>query len=222
MASSRASPVASRSARRQIVRATCSWAAPSDPPGSRKLASGPTTSLSSSISRSSFSMWRVSTVGTGWRAWLVGRRRQVGPEVEQLVLDERQLRGQALAQPGRQRDPDLRVELVDGAVGRRRAGSPWARAGRHRARSGPRPRSGCRSSSGAASNHRPTRATASWHAPVTSGSEPGHLPHHAQPATIRRSYKRKTSHHHVVFGGTSAARAGTEAGDHHRVCHHGR
>ena len=35
-------------------------------------------------------------------------------------------------------------------------------------------------------------------------------------------HRWKTSRQHVVFGGTSAARAGREAGDHHRVCHQGR
>ena len=49
-------PTMSRSARRQTVRATGSWAAPGDPPGSWKWARGPTTSLSSSI-RCSRSAW---------------------------------------------------------------------------------------------------------------------------------------------------------------------
>src|SRR5206468_2746227 len=77
--SSRASPVAWRSALRQIVRATWSAAAPGEPPGNKKLASGPTTSLSSSISPSSRSIWRGSTVGTGWRAWLLAGVATPGP-----------------------------------------------------------------------------------------------------------------------------------------------
>ena len=57
-------------------------------------------SLNSSMRPSSFSMWRVSTVGTGAR--LAGRRRrEIRPEIEQLVLDEGQLRGEPLAQPSR-------------------------------------------------------------------------------------------------------------------------
>ena len=42
----------------------------------------------------------------------------------------------------------------------------------------------------------------------------------AEPATIRRS--KKEDDQKFVFGGPSAARAGTEAGDHDRVCHQGR
>ena len=109
--------VASRSARRQIVRATWSCAAPGDPPGSRKLVSGPTTSLSSSIRRSSSSMWRASTVGTGWRAWLVAGVARSDPRSNSSFWMRRSSAARRSHRPGRERDPDLRVELVDRAVG---------------------------------------------------------------------------------------------------------
>ena len=205
--------MASRSARRQTVRATWSWAAPGAPPGNRKLVSGPTTALNSSMSRSSFSMWRGSTVGTGWRAWLVGRRGEVRAEVEQLVLDRRQLGRQPLAQPRRERHPDLRVELVDRAVRCHPLANPWAPAGRRPARSSPRRRSSCRSSSGVACGHCPAAAGRTVALPVDL------VRGFVLPSV---GHRWKTSRHNVVFGGTSAARAGREAGDHHRVCHQGR
>jgi len=45
-----------------------------------------------------------------------GGRGQVGAEVEQLVLDPRQLGGEALAQADGQGDADLRVEFVHRSV----------------------------------------------------------------------------------------------------------
>ncbi len=57
-------------------------------------------------------MCRGWTVGTGWRSWLVAGVARSEPEIEQLVLDRRQLGGQSLAQPERQGHADLRVELV--------------------------------------------------------------------------------------------------------------
>ncbi len=41
---------------------------------------------------------------------------QVGADVEQLVLDPRERRAQRLGRRSREHDPELRVELVDGAV----------------------------------------------------------------------------------------------------------
>ncbi len=41
---------------------------------------------------------------------------QVGPQVEELVLDRRELRSEPVGQAERQRDPDRRVQLVDRAV----------------------------------------------------------------------------------------------------------
>ena len=61
-------------------------------------------------------MWRGSTVGTGWRAWLVAGVARSAPRSNSWFWIGRQLGRQALAQAGRERDADLRVELVDRAV----------------------------------------------------------------------------------------------------------
>ena len=162
-------------------------------------------------------MWRCWTVGTGWRAWLVGRRGEVGPEVEELVLDGRQLGGQPLAQADREGHPDVRVELVDRAVGLH----PERVLGDALAATQP----GHPFVAGLGVD--PVEA---WHATI--------VPHAAAPrgADGRVSAFAALGHpcyhpsviemedntSHVVYGGTSAARAGREAGDHHRVCHQGR
>jgi hypothetical protein len=87
------------------VRATWSWAAPGDPPGSRKLVSGPTTSLSSSISA------RAPRCGA-----LDGRDRvarlaacrggEVRPRSKSWFWMAGSSRGQPLAQPDRERHAD--------------------------------------------------------------------------------------------------------------------
>ena len=108
-----------RSARRETVRARCSAAAAGLPPGSTKERNGASAALSRSISPSSRSTW-AATMRSGSirrRAPVVGRR-QVGAEVEQVVLDARQhgveLRQGAGVQAG---EADAGVGLVDRAVG---------------------------------------------------------------------------------------------------------
>src|SRR4051794_18723218 len=134
---------------------------------------------------------------------------KVRAEVEQLVLDERQFSCEPLAQACGKRDADLRVELVDRAVrfhplGILRDALPTAESG-HPLVAGLR-----------------VDPVEPWHPPI--------VPHASGPAFAASSLacyhpsviQMEDITSHVVFGGTSAARAGTEAGDHHRVCHQGR
>ena len=68
------------------------------------------------------SLQRIDVAGFHGRdprpAWVIGWPAQVGANVEQLILDPGQDRGEALAQSRRQRDAKLGVQFVDRAVGR--------------------------------------------------------------------------------------------------------
>ena len=102
---------ASRSARRQTDRATCSRAAASVPPGSTKLVSGSSPALNRSQSASSASP-SPARRAAGPRP----RRARTGRPRGRRVRSGRVRARPADSVPGRrEREPDQRVELVDGA-----------------------------------------------------------------------------------------------------------
>ena len=80
-----------RSARRQIVRARCRYAAAGEPPASTKVRNGASSALSVSISSSSRFTWlRVDGEPLAARPLALVGRAEVGREIEQIVLDARE------------------------------------------------------------------------------------------------------------------------------------
>ena len=102
---------ASRSARRQTARATCSRAASSVPPGRTKLFSSGSSALTRSQSCSSAVDLLLGDAQPVRRDAV--RDGEVGAEVEQLVLDARRAPAALSVEVAGEHEPDLRVELVD-------------------------------------------------------------------------------------------------------------
>ena len=110
-----------RSARRQTVRQTCRWADAGVPPGMTKEWSGGRCSLTSSQACSSHAVYSGPTRSR--RAPLLalplGGRwdREVGADIEQVVLHPPEPAGEPLGHPGgEQRHADGRVQLVHRAI----------------------------------------------------------------------------------------------------------
>ena len=168
MSCSAAAASASRSARRQTVRATCRRAAASVPPGQDEAAQ---LRQSSALKRSQSRSSRRPAPGSRAAApRCPNGTREVGAEVEELVLDarERLARCSAGQSPGERRQPELRVQLVTVAVGGDPRSRASRRASRRRARSRRRRRRACRSASGEPAR----RSRAAWPEPTRDWSQP--------------------------------------------------
>ena len=95
-----------RSARRHTVRATCASAAARVPPGRMNSFSAPRSALKLSTASSS-----RAHMGIGDRD--VTRDRQLAAQVEEVVLDAREARGDGVRQRLGEKEAQRRIELVD-------------------------------------------------------------------------------------------------------------